>query len=171
MELPFAGRDLELARMPRILSPMARLAFRPATPDDIAECVVLRGRTRENAVPPERLASVGITVESWAEDVRADSLPGYVCTDEGTIAGYCFGDKASGEIVVLALLPAYENQGIGRHLLELMVGHLVALGHQRLYLGCSSDPRTRSHGFYRHLGWRSTGAIDRFGDEVLELFP
>ena len=150
---------------------MARLEFRPATPGDIAECVVLRGMTRENAVPAERLASVGITVESWAEDVRADSLPGYVCTDAGTIAGYCFGDKASGEIVVLALLPAYENQGIGRHLLELMVDHLRTLGHQRLYLGCSSDPRTRSHGFYRHLGWTSTGAIDRYGDEVLELFP
>ena len=25
-------------------------------------------------------------------------------------------------------------------------------------------------GFYRHLGWRSTGTVDRLGDEVLELF-
>ncbi|MER2177626.1 MAG: GNAT family N-acetyltransferase, partial [Stenotrophomonas maltophilia] len=27
----------------------------------------------------------------------------------------------------------------------------------------------RSHGFYRHLGWRPTGEIDSLGDEVLEL--
>ncbi len=27
----------------------------------------------------------------------------------------------------------------------------------------------RSHGFYRHLGWRPTGEIDDLGDEVLEL--
>jgi GNAT superfamily N-acetyltransferase len=147
------------------------LEYRPATPGDIAECVVLRGRTRENAVSAERLASVGITVESWAADVRSGVLPGYVCTHAGVIAGYCFGDTASGEIVVLALLPAYENRGIGRQLLDLMVGHLGALGHKRLHLGCSADPATRSHGFYRHLGWTSTGTVDRFGDEVLELFP
>lgn len=148
-----------------------QLHYRPATPDDIAECVVLRGKTRENAVPAERLASMGITVQSWADDVRSGSLPGYVCTDAGAIAGYCFGDKDSGEIVVLALLPAYEDQGVGRRLLGLAVSHLGALGHRRLYLGCSADPATRSHGFYRHLGWTSTGTFDRAGDEVLEFFP
>ena len=100
-----------------------------------------------------------------------DALPGHVCLDGETIVGYCFGDKASGEVVVLALLPAYEGRGIGRRLLGLVVDHLAALGHQRLFLGCAADPATRSHGFYRHLGWVSTGAFDGAGDEILELFP
>jgi hypothetical protein len=26
----------------------------------------------------------------------------------------------------------------------------------------------RSYGFYRHLGWRSTGSFDDRGDEILE---
>ena len=147
------------------------LTFRPAAPEDVAACLVLRGLTRENAIPAERLAAVGITEQSWSDDVRSDRLPGYVCCDDGTIAGYCFGDKASGEVVVLALLPAYEERGIGRRLLALVIDHLAALGHRRLFLGCSADPATRSHGFYRHLGWVSTGTVDRFGDEVLELFP
>ncbi len=147
------------------------MVVRPAVPDDVPACVILRGQTRENAIPVERLAAMGITAESWAGDVESGSLPGYVCTEDDVIVGYCFGDKASGEVLVLALLPAYEERGIGRHLLGLVVDHLSDLGHARLFLGCSPDPATRSHGFYRHLGWTSTGTFDRAGDEILELHP
>jgi GNAT superfamily N-acetyltransferase len=85
------------------------------------------------------------------------------------MAGYCFGSSATGEVIVLALLPVHEGHGVGRHLLNLVVSHLGALGHERLFLGCSSDPSVRSYGFYRRLGWQSTGAVDSHGDEVLEL--
>jgi len=84
--------------------------------------------------------------------------------------GYFF-DFSNEDYLVLSLLPAYEERGIGRRLLALVIEHLAALGHRRLFLGCSADPATRSHGFYRHLGWVSTGTVDRAGDEVLELFP
>ena len=71
--------------------------------------------------------------------------------------------------MVLALLPEYENRGLGRQLLGTVVQQLRDNGHRRLFLGCSPNPSRRSFGFYRHLGWRSTGTSDRFGDEVLEL--
>jgi len=145
------------------------LEYRPATPDDVPECIRLRGRTRENAVSEERLRAAGITAESWGNDIQSGALPGFVCCSGGDIAGYCFGEVASGEVVVLSLLPAFEDQGIGKRLLGLVVELLRTFGHARLFLGCSSDPAVRSHGFYRHLGWSSTGAVDRFGDEVLEL--
>jgi GNAT superfamily N-acetyltransferase len=147
------------------------LQLRIANPGDIAACMVLRGQTRENAIPAERLAERGITVASWAGDVQAGALPGYVCTDDDRIVGYCFGDVASGEVVVLALLPAWEERGIGRRLLDLVVRRLAGAGHERLFLGCSADAATRSHGFYRHLGWVPTGRFDRAGDEILEYFP
>ena len=143
-------------------------SYRRAEPADIAECVDLRGRTRENAVPAERLRAAGITVESWADDTRSGALTGHVCMHDGRIAGYCFGDTRTGEVVVLALLPAYEGQRIGRTLLERVVDDLHRAGHVRLFLGCSPDPATRSHGFYRHLGWRSTAKLDANGDEILE---
>ncbi len=146
------------------------LEFRVAVPGDVATCVDIRGRTRENAVSAERLSEVGITVASWSESVRVGSLPGYVCLADGEIVGYCFGAAASGEVEVLALLPAYENQGIGKVLLGHVMETLSGIGFTRLFLGCSSDPASRSYGFYRHLSWRSTGTFDARGDEVLEYF-
>jgi len=153
-----------------VLATFSLLSYRSAIPEDIPACLELRGKTRENAISTERLAGMGITIESWARDLRTGTLPGYVCTDHEVIAGYCFGEAATGEVVVLALLPAYERRGVGRQLLHLVVEHLRLLGHHRLFLGCSADPSTRSHGFYRHLGWVSTGTFDRAGDEVLELY-
>ncbi|HLL17802.1 MAG TPA: GNAT family N-acetyltransferase [Rubrivivax sp.] len=143
--------------------------YRPAVAEDAAGCVVLRGRTRENAVSAERLARAGITVQSWGDDIAAGRLPGHVCTLDGELIGYCFGDRLTGEVVVLALLPRFENLGIGKHLLSLVVNDLRSFGHTRLFLGCSRDPSSRSFGFYRHLGWRSTGVVDGNDDEVLEL--
>ena len=143
--------------------------FKAATADRAAEYVRLRGLTRENAVSAERLSSLGITAESWATDIRSTVLQGYMAQSAGGLVGYCFGNTRSGEVVVLAILPAYEGQGIGRQLLALVVEHLRALGHPKLFLGCSPDPKVRSHGFYRHLGWSSTGTVDARGDELLEL--
>lgn len=142
--------------------------FRPARPNDIGRCIDIRGKTRENAVSPERLAELGITEASWGGQVAAGELPGEVCTHQGQIVGYCFAERQTGEIIVLALLPEFEGQGLGRRLLQTMMAQLQAQGHRRLFLGCASDPRVRSYGFYRRLGWRSTGKQDRYGDEELE---
>ena len=147
----------------------APLILEPACADDAAEFVRIRGLTRENAVSAARLARVGITAQSWAGDIRSALLVGYVARRGGSIVGYCFGNSQTGEIVVLALLPGAEGQGIGRQLLALVVDSLARAGHARLFLGCSPDPGVRSYGFYRHLGWRSTGAQDHNGDEILEL--
>lgn len=143
------------------------LHYRPAHPDDAAACIDLRGRTRENAFSAKDLCAQGITRESWSAGIRDGALPGVVALADGELAGYCFGDRDSGEIMVLALLPAYEGRGIGRALLDQVMRMLRALGHERLFLSCAADPGVRSHGFYRRLGWVPTGEIDPAGDEVL----
>jgi N-acetylglutamate synthase-like GNAT family acetyltransferase len=147
------------------------LTYRPAVPEDIAACIDLRGKTRENAVSVERLATLGITHESWSRDLADGVLPGYVCLEQGRMVGYCFGDSTTGEVVVLALLPDWEGRGIGKHLLSMIVRDFTHLGFTRLFLGCSSNPKVRSYGFYRYLGWKSTGTLDAAQDEVLEYFP
>lgn len=144
------------------------LEYRTAVPSDAAQCVELRGKTRENAVSPSKLAALGITIESWSDSIRTDVLPGVVCESSGQMVGYCFGDRKSGEVVVLALLPEFECQGIGRTLLDQIIKELTLAGHSKLFLGCSADASSRSYGFYRHLGWVSTHAYDENGDEILE---
>ena len=146
------------------------LTYRAALPEDAPECVTLRGKTRENAYSEEQLRSIGITAGSWAENIRSGALPGHVCTGDGGMVGYCFGSRDSGEIEVLIVLPEFEGRGIGRELLKQVTHELARLGHSRLFLGCSPYPTSRSYGFYRHLGWRSTGTFDDRGDEILELF-
>jgi len=141
----------------------------PAVPADAERCVEIRGMTRENGVSEERLAEYGITRKSWRDDIQSGALPGYVCRVDDEIVGYCFAYRKTGEIAVLVTLPEFEGMGIGRKLLEETVHHMQALGFTRLFLGSSPDPAARSHGFYRHLGWKSTGTFDAHGDEVLEL--
>lgn len=153
------------------MSDPSSAAIRRAAASDVAACVRIRGRTRENAISREQLAAYGITEASWRQDVQTGALLGWVCEIAGETVGYCFGVRGSGEIAVLALLPAAEGQGLGRQLLHRTVQDLQALGFERLFLGCSADPASRSYGFYRHLGWRSTGQRDAHGDEVLELWP
>lgn len=147
----------------------AGIVIRRAVPGDAPACFDIRGKTRQNALSPEGLAEYGVTVQTWQDEIRSDDLPGFVATQRGSIVGYCYAVKETGEIAVLALLPEFECQGIGRELLARMVAHLRELGFKRLFLGCSPDPASRSHGFYRHLGWNSTKAFDSDGDEILEL--
>ncbi|MDP9915345.1 GNAT superfamily N-acetyltransferase [Variovorax boronicumulans] len=147
------------------------ITYRQAIPEDTPACLDLRGRTRENAFSVDELKALGITLESWRAGIADGSLPGYVALVDGELAGYCFGERDTGEIAVLALLPAYEGLGIGKALLALMVEEFKGLGFQRLFLGCSPDPQVRSHGFYRHLGWKPTGEFDAAGDEVLAYVP
>lgn len=144
-------------------------SFRKAVPEDAQTCVVVRGKTRENPFSVEQLKAIGVTVDTWQQGIKSQRFPGYVCVHANEIIGYCFGESATGEIVVLALLPEHESRGLGKKLLNMMVSDFKALGHKRLFLGCSSDPAVRSYGFYRHEGWRSTGKLDAANDEVLEL--
>jgi GNAT superfamily N-acetyltransferase len=143
--------------------------YKPAPADLSAEYIRLRGLTRENPITSDALRSFGITAESWARDIATGQNSGFIAQSGAQMVGYCFGNSKTGEVLVLAVLPAYEGQGVGQQLLSLLVSLLKDHGHKRLFLGCSPDPEVRSHGFYRHLGWQSTGSIDAHGDEVLEL--
>ncbi len=145
------------------------IEYRTAPADLSAEYIKLRGLTRENPITSNALRSLGITAESWAKDIRVGRTRGFIALSGGQVVGYGFGDSDTGEILVLAVLPAHEGLGIGQRLLSLLVELLKTLGHNRLFLGCSPDPTVRSFGFYRRLGWRSTGTLDAHGDEVLEF--
>jgi GNAT superfamily N-acetyltransferase len=145
------------------------IEYRPAPPELAAEYIKLRGLTRENPISENKLQALGITAESWARDILTGHTQGIIATSDGEMIGYCFAGLSSAEILVLAVHPKFEGQGVGRRLLEGVARLLERHGHEKLFLGCSPDSGVRSHGFYRHLGWRSTGTFDDHGDEILEF--
>jgi ribosomal protein S18 acetylase RimI-like enzyme len=144
--------------------------IRPMQISDIPATMEMRGQTRENAVTREEMArDYGITPEGVATDME-HGLFGWVVEDRGRIKGFAMGDARNGEVVVVALLPDCEGQGLGRALLTLVTGRLLASGHDRLWLNANPDPAVRASGFYHRLGWRPSGAWHG-EDIVLEWSP
>jgi len=137
--------------------------------DDIEATIELRGRTRENPVSRSRLQSLGITQKSIYDSFDSGECKGFVCALESEIIGFCNGDATTGEVLVLAVAPEHEGQGIGSALLGKIVDWLSKQGHSVLWLAADPDPAIRAYGFYRAQGWRSTGLLDQHGDERLEL--
>ena len=70
------------------MSMQTTFRFRRALAADAAECVRIRGLTRENSVSVGRLRSAGITVESWASDIESGSLPGFICESPAAMDGH-----------------------------------------------------------------------------------
>jgi GNAT superfamily N-acetyltransferase len=65
------------------------------------------------------------------------------------------GDSDTGELTVLAVLPKFEERGIGRAPLSRVCGWLFAVGHDELWLLTTPDPDFRAYGFYQSQGWRA----------------
>ncbi|EWH01481.1 GNAT family N-acetyltransferase [Halomonas sp. BC04] len=145
------------------------LIFRQTQQHDIEALFSVRERTRENAIPRERLAAIGITVASVAAALESGQLVSYVCEHHTSIVGFCSGDPDCGEVLVLAVLPDYEGLGVGKALLSRVVEELRESGHQTLWLAASSEASCRAYGFYRVQGWQPTVTFDENGDQILLL--
>jgi GNAT superfamily N-acetyltransferase len=148
---------------------MAELIIRETAEEDVEACFSVRARTRDNPIPPDQLARVGITPQSIISSLRSGAMKGWVCSDGQEIIGFCTAEAPTGEVLVLAVLPEYEGRGVGRRLLARAVRWLNGRGVKRPWLAASADPADRSHGFYRALGWTPTGERQDNGDEVLIL--
>lgn len=145
------------------------VTFRETRQTDLEGLFEVRAATRENPVSRDTLAKLGITADSVAAGLSGGWTKGWVCEHGSRVVGFCTGDLATGEVLVLAVLPQYEGLGIGRKLLSLVVGQLSAARARRVWLAASSNPAVRSYGFYRALGWRATGERTGNGDEILVL--
>ncbi len=144
------------------------LVYREMATDDLPAVFELRVATRENAVTMEELEEdYGITPQSLAE-AMATHVKGWLCEDNGLAVGFAMGDRANGEVQVVALRPSHEGRGIGKRLLDQVTSWLFSEGHEEIWLLSNPDPTIRAYGFYRRLGWRPTG--ERRGyDEVMTL--
>ncbi len=143
--------------------------YRKAVPEDLERCMEIRGKTRDNPIPRHILEEIGVTETSWQMKMEKGRYIGTVAEFHHTLIGFCFGDVSTGEVLVLAVLSGYDGQGVGKELLYEVMGQLRQVGHEKLWLAAAPDPKMRAYGFYRHLGWKSTGIYDDQGDELLEF--
>jgi ribosomal protein S18 acetylase RimI-like enzyme len=145
-----------------------RLQFRDTRITDIEALFDVRASTRQNPLSRADLAQLGITPESTTAGLVSGAIFGSVCTCGERVVGFSSADPASGEVLVLAVLPDFEGRGIGKRLLDRVLGHLQRAGITRAWLAAAANPAIRAHGFYRALGWRPTGEHVDNGDEILE---
>jgi GNAT superfamily N-acetyltransferase len=148
---------------------MSRI-IREMTPADLPASSILRAATRENAMEAEEIArDYGITAESLTAAMVPGDVKGWLWEDPaGRFLGFAMGDKATGEVLVVAIHRDHEGRGIGKALLARVAAWLFQEGHGEIWLLANPDPARRAHGFYRKLGWRPNGKAVK-DDQVLTL--
>lgn len=133
--------------------------FREITNDDIPALFAVRIATRENALSLEELASLGITEES-VRGMMETTHRGWLCEVDGETVGFAMGNGKTGEMWVVAVLPDFEDMGIGSKLMILVEDWLWSLGREEIWLTTDVDTALRAYGFYTRLGWTDSGIKD-----------
>lgn len=128
------------------------LRFREIVRGDVPALFAVRVATRENAYTREELRGLGIT-EGSVTAMIGSSHRGWLCEDEGRAVGFAMGNRGTGEMWVIAVLPGYEGLGIGRRLLGLVEDWFWSEGWTEIWLTTDLDPKFRAYGFYRKMGW------------------
>jgi len=133
-------------------------SFRQIEARDVKELLHLRTQMKENVLTAEDLVKRGIT-ESDVIRKLSGSYKGWLCECDGRIVGFAMGDRLTGEMWVIAVLPAYEGRGIGRRLLGLVEEWLFSF-HDELWLTTEDNPNNRAYGVYLKAGWRKVSSED-----------
>ena len=142
------------------------MKFREINAADMPALFHVRPRTRENALTLDELQRLGITPQSVTESL-GQSTQGWVCDDSGQVVAFSMADRATGEFLVIAVLPEYEGRGVGGTLMSLAEEWLSASGCKRAWLSTDLDTTLRAYGFYRKRGW-TDWKIER-GNRYMEL--
>jgi GNAT superfamily N-acetyltransferase len=129
------------------------MTYRQIELNDINQLFVVRSSTDENNLSCRQLYALGIT-EGSVKEKLCSSYTGWLCEFNGKIIGFAIGDKSTGEVWVIAVLPEYINRGIGTKLLSLVENWLWNSGCTKLWLETDIDPKLRAYSFYKKNGWQ-----------------
>ena len=119
---------------------------------DVPALFAVRVATDENRLTRDELTRQGITEVSVRERLLR-TLHGWLVEEDGRVVGFSMGDRATGELWVIAVLPDYIQRGIGSELMRRVEAWLAENGCRNLWLTTDLDTRLRAYSFYRHRGW------------------
>ena len=128
------------------------MRFRKITPADVPELFAVRSATRESSFSREQLAGLGINEESVSAMIDITHR-GWLCEADDRVVGFAMGNRGSGEMWVIAVLPDHEGGGIGAELLTRVEDWLWSEGWTEIWLETDVDPSLRAYGFYKRQGW------------------
>lgn len=126
------------------------MIFREATIEDIPQIQIVRNSVTENT-----LSDPALVPDKDCEEFMFVRGKGWVCEIDTQITGFAIADLKENNIWALFLLPAFEKQGIGRRLHDMMVDWYFTQTKDTVWLGTS--PNTRAEMFYRKAGWKEIG--------------
>ena len=89
--------------------------IRPIAISDISKTFRVCTATDENRLTSAQLTALGITESSVSEKLLG-SYKGWLCEEQGSVVGFAMGDRSSGEMWVIAVLPTHIRRGIGGRL-------------------------------------------------------
>jgi len=126
------------------------MIFREATIEDIPQIQIVRNSVTENT-----LSDPALVPDKDCEEYMFVRGKGWVCEIDKQITGFGIADLKENNIWALFLLPAFEKQGIGKRLHDMMVEWYFTQTKVNVWLGTS--PNTRAEMFYRNAGWKEVG--------------
>lgn len=129
------------------------MKYREITARDVDALFEIRVATRENALSMRELENLGITPESVTH-MLGDTHRGWLAETEGRPVGFAMGNRETGEMWVIAVLPEHEGTGVGGRLLGLVERWLASQGWKETWLTTDMDETLRAYGFYLSRGWK-----------------
>ncbi|ANE50516.1 GNAT family N-acetyltransferase [Flavisolibacter tropicus] len=126
------------------------MTYREAHLEDIEQLSVIRLAVKEN-----RLSNPALITYHDYETFLTIRGKGWVCEINGQLVGFAIVDLNDHNVWALFMDPAFEGQGIGRRLHQLMLDWYFKQTEHTLWL--STDPQSRAAAFYRKAGWTEAG--------------
>lgn len=127
------------------------MEFAEAATEHIPAMHRVRMSVRENV-----LSNPNLVTEKEYLEMLENNGKGWVCFHENELVGFAIVDLKKRNIWALFVAPDFENQGVGRHLQEMMLDWSFSQDDvETLWL--STAPGTRAEQFYQKTGWQKTG--------------
>jgi GNAT superfamily N-acetyltransferase len=126
------------------------MIIREATPEDIKQMQIVRNAVKENVLSNPSV----VTDEACLEYITVRGK-GWVSEIDKQIVGFSIADLKDNSIWALFVDPAFEKQGIGRQLHQVMLDWYFSQTQKTVWL--ETSPNTRAETFYRKSGWIEVG--------------
>jgi ribosomal protein S18 acetylase RimI-like enzyme len=137
------------------------MTFREIIVADVPDLFPVRVATRENTLSLQELHALGITIDSVRKQI-ASTHRGWLCEVNNRVIGFSMGNRQTGEMWVIAVLPEFEDMGVGSRLLMLVEEWLWSEGWQEIWLTTDINTKLRAYGFYKKYGWKD----DKIEDDL-----